>query len=95
MKRTLSTKPSIKKKHKLETEDSIDYTKSLTSEDAETIESGFNIELDNADIPQKITEKKTKAIKKKILITDEENKLAKKTKGKSSTTNGWYILIET
>ena len=109
MKRTSSTKNSIKKKPKIQsTEDSIDYTKSLTSEDAETVESGFQ-ELDIAENPGKlkIEKTKTKAIKKTVTITDTENnsskkivtktenknKLSKKTKGKSNTTNGRHILI--
>ncbi|CAI6354000.1 unnamed protein product [Macrosiphum euphorbiae] len=103
MKRTSSTKNSIKKKPKISsTEDSIDYTKSLTSEDAETVESGFQ-ELDIAENPGKLKteKKKTKAIKKTVTITDKENKsskitvsktdnenkTSKKTKGKSNTTN--------
>jgi len=109
MKRTSSAKNSIKKKPKtLSTEDSIDYTKSLTSEDAETVESGFQ-ELDIAENPGKlkIENQKTKAIKKTVTIadkenksskktvtkTDHENKSSKKTKGKSYTANGRYILI--
>lgn len=97
MKRTSSTKNSIKKKPKiLNTEDSIDYTKSLTSEDAETVESGFE-ELDIAENPGKIKseKKKTQAIKKPVLKSEKENKASKKTKGKSNTTNGGHILIIT
>lgn len=111
MKRTSSTKNSIKKKPKIQsTEDSIDYTKSLTSEDAETVGSGFE-ELDIAENTGKIKneKKKTKAIKKTETKTDEDNKSSKKTetksdkenksfkktKGKSNTINGEHIFIRT
>lgn len=111
MKRTSSTKNSIKKKPKIQsTENSIDYTKSLTSEYAETVGSGF----EGLDIAEntgkiKIEKKKTKAIKKTETKTDEDNKSSKKTetksdkenksfkktKGKSNTINGGHILIRT
>jgi len=104
MKRTSSTKNSIKKKPKIQsTEDSIDYTKSLTSEDAETVESGFQ-ELDIAENPGKlktkaikktvtITDKENKSSKKTVTKTDSENKTSKKTKGKSNTRNGNINVI--
>jgi hypothetical protein len=93
MKRTSSTKKSIEKKQKLNTEDTIDYTKSLTSEDAETIEPGFE-ELDNVDNPvQTKTEIKTQVNKKKVPKTDKENKSSKKIKGKPNTKDGEYILV--
>lgn len=82
--RNPSTKNSIKKKQKLNTEDSIDYTKSLTSEDVEIIESDFE-ELDNADNPQ--------PIKKTVPKTDKQNKSPKVVKGKTNTKNGERILL--
>lgn len=98
MKRTSSTKNTIKKKPKvlLNTEDSIDYTKSLTSEDTETAESGFQ-ELDIAENIGKIKTEKKKIppIKKTVPKSEKENKSFKKVKGKPNTTNGGHILIST
>jgi len=99
MKRTSSTENIIKKKPKIPTEELIDYTKSLTSEDAETVESGFQ-QLDIAEenlgkIKIEKKKKKTQAIKKTVPQNEKENKSSKKTKGKSNTTNGRHILIRT
>jgi len=94
MKRTSSAKSSIKKKPKiLNTEDSIDYTKSLTSEDTERVESGFQ----ELDIVENIGNEKKKitSIKKTVPKSEKENKSFKKIKGKPNTTNGWHILIRT
>lgn len=87
MKRNSSSKDNIKKKvPKLDTEETADYTKLLTSEDSEIIESGNEQELDISDKPEKIkSAKKSQAIKKKVLKTDKENGL-KKTKGKPTKT---------
>jgi len=62
------------------TEDIID----LTSEDAETIESGFG-ELNNAENPQ--------ATKKTVPKTNKQNKSPKEAKGKKITKNGECILL--
>lgn len=93
MKRSLSTKENRKKKFpKLDIENTKDYTKSLTSENVETIDiDDEDTELNNAEIPEKIkSAKKAQASKKKILKTDKENKLSKKTKAKPNTTKGIY-----
>jgi len=95
MKRNSSTKDNIKKKvPKLDTEETADYTKLLTSEENEIIESGNEQELDISDKPEKIkSAKKSQAIKKKVLKTDKENGL-KKTKGKpTKTLTGIHFLV--
>lgn len=94
MKRTSSSKSVVKPKLlKKNIEDTIDYTKSLTSEDVETVESGEEQEeqVDNTDVPEKIkSAKKAQATKKKIVKDDKDNKLSKKIKGKPNTANGMY-----
>lgn len=91
MKRSVSTKDNIKKKPKLTVEDTLDYTKSLTSEDVDVIEIGDEPELNNAEIPEKIkSAKKAQASKKKELKTDKENQLLKNAKGKPNSTNGIF-----
>lgn len=89
-KRNSSNENNIKKKlKKVNLEDTIDYTKSLTSEDVETIDSINEQELDNIDIPEKIkSAKKAQGIKKKVPKNDKENNASKKTKGKPDTTSG-------
>lgn len=95
MKRNSSKDVNIKKKlPKLDTEDdAIDYTKSLTADDVEEIESGNEEKLDDVNKPEKIkAAKKAQVIKKKAPKTDKENNVSKKTKGKPNNTNGMYIF---
>lgn len=90
MKRSLSTKENRKKKiSKLDTENTEDYTKSLTFKNVDTIDiDDEDTELNNAIIPEQIkSAKKAQASKKKVL---KENKLSKNTKAKPNTTKGIY-----
>lgn len=90
IKRRSAAKEGIKKKmKKLSIEDTVDYTKLLTSEDAEIIDSGDEPELNIVDKAKKIiSAKKTQALKKKLPKTDKDNELSKNTKGNPKTTTG-------
>lgn len=93
MKRSSSKQVNIKKKlPKLDTkDDTVDYTKSLTSENVEEIESDYEEKLDDSKKPEKIkAAKKVEVIKKKGPKTEKENNLSKKTKGKPNASNGLY-----
>lgn len=95
IKRSSSAKDSIKKKVKPESKNTKDYTKLLTSEDVETIESGDEQQLKTTDKPEKIkSAKKAQTSNKKTLKVDKENGLLKKAKGKpkENTTNGKYFV---
>lgn len=87
IKRNSSTKNNPKmKKPKTNSKDTTDYTKLLTSENVEEIETG-----DDARKPEKIKlEKKSKIIKKNELKTDKDKKISKKTKGKSTNKTGIF-----
>lgn len=95
IKRNSSAKDSIKKKvKKLDIEETVDYTKLLTAEDVEIIESGDEQELSIANKPQKINSaKRAQALKKKLSKTDKDNGVSKKTKGNPITTTGIHLLI--
>lgn len=106
LKRVSSVKGNLKKKLKsdIQTEETIDYTKSLTSDDVDMIGSGDELEL--AEKPDKIkAAKKTKASKPSLVPdlkknnTKGKNKLpensgeikeTKKAKGKPNATNGKF-----
>lgn len=95
MKRNSSTKGGIKKKiPKLDTEDIMDYTKLLTSEDVETVESDNEKKLDVAKKQKKIkSAKNNQTVKKKAPKTEKENGVIKKTKGKPNSATGINLLL--
>jgi len=94
LKRYSSAKDSIKKKvKKLDVEDAVDYTKLLTAEDVEIIESGDEQELSIANKPEKISSaKKAQSLKKKLPKTDKDG-VSKKAKGNPITTTGIPLLF--
>lgn len=94
LKRYSSAKDSIKKKvKKLDVEDAVDYTKLLTAEDVEIIESGDEQELSIANKPEKISSaKKAQSLKKKLPKTDKDG-VSKKAKGNPITTTGIHLLF--
>lgn len=94
MKRNSSINGGIKKKiPKLDTEDIMDYTKLLTSEDVETVESDNEQKLD-VKKPKKIKPaKNNQIVKKKAPKTEKENGVLKKTKGKTNSATGINLLI--
>lgn len=95
MKRNSSTNGGIKKKiPKLDTEDIMDYTKLLTSEDVEIVESDNEQKLDVVKKPKKIKPtKNNQIVKKKAPETEKENGVLKKTKGKINSATGINLLI--
>lgn len=96
MKRNSSTKGGIKKKipKLVDTEDIMDYTKLLTSENVETVEYDNEQKLDVAKKPKKIKPaKNNQIVQKKVLKTGKENGVLKKIKGKPSSSTGINLLI--
>lgn len=93
MKRSISTSSNNKTKlPKLDIENSMDYTKLLTSEDIEAIEIDNEPEL---EIVRKLEKNKTglKLIKKTTPKDEKENKGLKKIKEKSNTVNGIFLTL--
>lgn len=94
MKRNISTISNKKPKlPKLDTENTIDYTKLLTSEDIEAIEIDDESELDNVNKKPEQNKSGKKSVKKSVPKDEKENKVLKKTKEKTNTINGIFVII--